>query len=75
MSSVTPSTNGDLKKKVKEKIWPTNSGTKAGFVSPLYGEVPKILKGDGNHSFTRKEFAQKIYIVSFSFEPQTSLNA
>jgi hypothetical protein len=70
MSSVTPSTSGDLKKKVKEKTRPTNNGTKEVFVSPLYEEVLKMVEGDGSHSFTIKEFAQKYKLCHLGLNPK-----
>jgi hypothetical protein len=70
MSSVTPSISGDLENKVKEKTRPTNSGTKEGFVSPLYGEVLEMLKGDGSRSFITKEFAQKYKLCHFGLNPK-----
>jgi hypothetical protein len=70
MSSVTPSTSGDLKKKVKEKTGPTNNATKEGLVSPLYGEVSEMLKGDGSCSFATKEFAQKYKLCHLGLNPK-----
>jgi hypothetical protein len=70
MSNVTPSTSGDLKKKVKKKTRPTNNGTKAGFVNPLYGEVLEMLEGDGSCSFTIKEFAQKYKLCHLGLNPK-----
>jgi hypothetical protein len=56
-SNNTFSTLNDVNKKVKQEGATHSNGSKIGFVTPLYGHVPKFLFGDGSRSFIRKEFA------------------